>query len=68
MLALSEVDARRCSGCGGDLTETTVHEAWDVPPPLQCHRCEHIILSQEPYVHDFPKVLSTFRWTATRRG
>jgi predicted nucleic acid-binding Zn-ribbon protein len=65
MLALAEYRAARCSGCGGDLMETTRHDKWNPVPPLQCHKCEAIAVQQDTYGKDY-KHLHTFRWGANR--
>jgi hypothetical protein len=67
MLALAEVRAMSCPGCGGDLAETTSHETWDPLPPLQCFRCDAIAAQQDRYAQDY-KHMHVFRWGATRRG
>lgn len=67
MLALALWDSTRCEGCGGDLRETTTHEYWRASVAAQCHRCESIGAKQEKYAKDYPTLMHTFRWTATRR-
>lgn len=65
MLALAEYRQMHCPGCGGDLLETTTHEAWDALPPLRCHKCTAIAIAQE---HHDGKQPTALRWGATRRG
>lgn len=67
MLALSLWRSQHCQGCGGDLEETTIHETWDVPPPLRCHRCTAIAVHQEQHAKDH-KHTHALRWAAYRRG
>jgi uncharacterized protein with PIN domain len=69
MLALAELDARRCVGCGGDLAETLATEAEDwVPlPPVRCAKCTRIAIEQDDYVKDKTKHMHALRWAAQRR-
>lgn len=67
MVALGLLDSVRCSGCGGDLRETTEHDDWVADPPLQCHRCVTIAAKQRQYEKDYPDEVATMRWSARRR-
>lgn len=67
MLALALWDSTRCEACGGDLRETTEHEDWVAAVPVQCHRCAAMTAKQDAYAKDYPTLMHTFRWTATRR-
>lgn len=52
MLALHELQADHCPGCGGVLSETTAAEnegAYQVDPPHRCHRCTALADAREPY-------------------
>lgn len=64
MLALAEVRAMTCSGCGGDLGETTTHEDWVPLAPLRCHRCTAIAIAQDGHDAKHPQAL---RWGAELR-
>lgn len=57
MLALADVEAAACGGCGGDVEETTSPEHdrnnpqrvahYEVPPPVRCHRCTELARAQD---------------------
>lgn len=64
MLALDAWRATRCEGCGGDLNETLTHEEWEAVPPLRCHRCTAIQISQDRFDGPQPGAL---RWGAKKR-
>jgi hypothetical protein len=57
MLALAAWRDSRCSGCGGDLVETTAEENDGTPGngaylpllPIRCHRCTALAQSEETY-------------------
>lgn len=57
MIALAAWRDLRCSGCGGDLTETTSeendgtagHGAYIAELPIRCHRCTALAKSEERY-------------------
>jgi hypothetical protein len=52
MLALAVVEADRCPGCGGALSETTDPDSegsYRVPEPDRCHRCTAIAQRQDGY-------------------
>lgn len=65
MLALAELRAVTCGGCGGNLEETMTHETWDALPPARCHKCTAIHIAQEH--HDGKQPLA-LRWAAVKRG
>lgn len=65
MVALAEYRARICPGCGGDLLETLGHEDWEALPPVRCHKCTVIAISQERFDGQHPHAL---RWGAKRQG
>lgn len=62
MLALALWRDERCSGCGGDLVETTAEEHDGSPGhsgyrpllPVRCHRCTALAASEEKYRKDSP--------------
>lgn len=57
MLALAKWRDQRCNRCGGDLEETTDEENDGTPghsdyrplPPLRCHRCTALSVSEDKY-------------------
>lgn len=59
MLALEQLEANTCPGCGGWLPETTdpdtdtdeptAHWQWHVDNPTRCHRCTAIARKREGY-------------------
>lgn len=55
VLALLELEAQRCPGCGGHLPDTTSadHEGrYAAGPPLRCHRCSALHQRQDDYRDD----------------
>lgn len=51
-LALLELEADTCGGCGGPLTETTDADAefgYEVPAPHRCHRCTALAVKRAEY-------------------
>jgi hypothetical protein len=57
MVALAIWRDNQCSGCGGDLTETTAeendgspgHSAYVPLYPIRCHRCTALAASEKQY-------------------
>lgn len=50
MLALSGLEADRCGGCGGRLTETTAPDAEYLPnTPIRCHKCTALHIGAEQH-------------------
>lgn len=50
---MQEWDARRCPGCGDDITETTKDEhdgAYRAQLPVRCHRC-HSLYDATDLIH-----------------
>jgi len=66
MLALAEIEASTCGGCGGDLHETlsTEAEEWIVDPPIRCAKCTIIAIRQDEYGKDKTKHMQALRWIA----
>ena len=59
-IALLEVEADTCSGCGQPLSETTRAEAeggYEVPPPTRCHACTALHTHQERYADAKPGLM-----------
>lgn len=70
-IALLELDADTCPGCGGMLTDTTAPDAegkYVASAPTRCHKCTAISVAQSSY-HDNPNVrhTSALLWSAERR-
>jgi hypothetical protein len=65
MLALTRCEDRTCSGCGGWLPETLVHEAEDyaVTPPSRCGQCTVLAIHQD-YHNSHNKHTHALRWSA----
>lgn len=51
MIALGEVRALACPGCGGHLPETAAGtgEDWTQEPPVRCHRCTALAHARDDY-------------------
>jgi len=67
-LALLDLEADTCPGCGGSITETTRPESeghWHVPPPTRCHRCTALANAQQPYAE--AKHPQALLWSADRK-
>jgi hypothetical protein len=63
-LALAELEAQSCSGCGGWLPETTSIEKSDgyvAEHPWRCHRCEALEIRRQQ-VRDKPNPGSFTVW------
>lgn len=69
MLALAEVEADECGGCGYALEKTlsTEPEDWTIPPPQRCAVCTRIAIEQGEFSDQGTKHLHALRWAAVRR-
>ena len=71
MLALAEIRADTCGGCGGALSETTAPEAenqYVVLPPHRCHRCTALHqVQQDSSSPDKTKYPQALMWSVVRR-
>jgi hypothetical protein len=70
MLALGEVEAATCEGCGGDMNETFATDAqdsYDVEPPYRCHRCTAIHQAAAHHAEHGQGPAHALRFVATRR-
>jgi hypothetical protein len=65
MIALALWRESQCSGCGGDLAETTTHDRWIPVPPLMCWKCDAIAAQQDTYAKEH-RHMAALRWGAER--
>jgi hypothetical protein len=72
MLALADLEAGECHGCGGDLEETTDPEndgRYAVGTPIRCHKCTALAIAKENHAKQgevrHPEALM---WPASLRG
>jgi MinD superfamily P-loop ATPase len=68
-VALAEVEADLCDGCGQPLSETTRREAfegYEVPDPAACQGCKALITKQTSDEYAESKYLPAFRWGLIR--
>ena len=50
MIALANLEADKCPGCGDRLTETTKPDTEYIPnPPLRCHKCTALEIGIEKH-------------------
>lgn len=71
VLALLELEADTCPGCGGQMSVTTEAGAeghYHVPAPTRCHQCTALSQAQDAY-HSNPNAKHTqaLLWSAERR-
>ncbi len=55
VLAMLQVQAETCHGCGGWLPETTADEAegkYVADPPIRCHRCKAVNAQRDSYYEE----------------
>ena len=73
MLALAQIRAESCDGCGGDLRETTAQDEWGRPvhqyeaeAPHRCYSCDVLQARQAalPETTPNPRAL---RWPRPRK-
>jgi len=71
MLALGELEAATCDGCGHYLDETlppaSEPEDWTLLPPMRCSVCTLLAMEQESYAKAETKHLHALRWRAIRK-
>lgn len=68
-LALAEVEADSCHGCGQPLSQTTdpdAEGAYEVPAPTRCHACTTLHIHQDKYAEAKPGLM--FEVTKRSRG
>lgn len=70
-LALLELEADACPGCGMPMSDTTATDSegkYATPPPTRCHACTSIAVAQTSY-HNNPHATHTnaLFWSAQRK-
>lgn len=70
MLALAELEAQSCDGCGGWLAVTTdvkMSDGYVAEHPLRCHRCEALAVRRKA-VREKPNPEAFTVWPVRERG